>query len=148
MTILLERTDVAPVDASVMLTALAAVVQSGRARVFFEDAEVADRKAIEEQFWNTYDGNTTLGGIALIRLWGLVDVLQARRLQNLVMQRGFRFIESAAMAASDIRLNLDWGFMPQRLYWAIDAIDAKRVAQTPAPVRIKPLELSVMPLAA
>lgn len=148
MTALLERTDVGPVDTSVMLTALAAVIETGRARVFFEGAKESDRKIIEEAFWNAYEGNTSVGGFALIRLWGLVEVLQARRLQNLVMQRGFRFIEAAAMASGGLRLNLDWGFMPQRMYWAIDAIETERAAQAPAPVRINPLEMPVLPLAA
>jgi len=148
MTVLLETTDVAPVDSAVMLTAIRSVVQSGRAMVFFEGADKTDREIVENAFWNTYEGNTTVGGMALIRLWGLVDVLQSRRMLNLLMQRGFRFIVSAAMAAGELRLNVDWGFMPQRLYWAIDAIDADQAAKTPAPIRIKPLEMAVLPIAA
>ena len=38
-------------------------------------------------------------------------------------------IEAAAIAAGDLRLNLDWGFMPQRLFWAIDAIETARLAR-------------------
>ncbi|MBU1210413.1 MAG: hypothetical protein KJ587_03950 [Alphaproteobacteria bacterium] len=144
----LELTDIAPAPKAVMLAALSAVVQSGRARVFFEGAAVADRKAVEQAFWNDYDGNITEGGLALIRLWQLVDVLQSRRLQHLLLQNGFRFIEAAAIAAGELRLNLDWGFMPQRLYWAISAVETARQAEQPAPARLTPLELAVLPLAA
>lgn len=148
MTVLLERSDVAPVPAMVMAVALSAVVQSGKAGVFFQGADADDRNVVEAAFWDAYDGNTTEGGMALIRLWALVDVLQARRLQNQLLQRGFRFIEAAAIAAGDLRLNLDWGFMPQRLFWAIDALETERAAQRPAPTRVEPLELAVLPLAA
>lgn len=148
MTLLLEPTDIATVPPVVMQTALSAVVHSGHAMVFFEGAKASDRKIVEEAFWNTYDGDTTLGGMALIRLWGLIEVLQARRLQDQLMRRGFRFIESAAIAAGSLRLNLDWGFMPQRLFWAIKAVEEARAARTPAPVRLERLEPAILPEAA
>jgi len=144
----LEPTDVAPVPASLMLAALNAVVRSGKAGIFFEGAEAADRQLVEDAFWADYEGNTSLGGMALIRLWALVDVLQARRLQNQPLQRGFRFIEAAAIATGDLRLNLEWGFMPQRLFWAIATIEKDHAEKLPKPVRIEPLELAQLPAAA
>ncbi|KUO68431.1 MAG: hypothetical protein APF80_14945 [Alphaproteobacteria bacterium BRH_c36] len=144
----IEITDVAPAPKAAMLAALSAVVQSGRARVFFQGALEADRKAVEHAFWNGYDGNITEGGLALLRLWQLVEVLQSRRLQRLLLQKGFRFIEAAAIAAGELRLNLEWGFMPQRLYWAISAVETARQAEQQPRTRLTPLELAVLPLAA
>lgn len=109
-----------------MVTALRAVVEAERARVFFEGADATDRQMIEGAFWKMFEGEAAQGGVILLRLWCLIDALQARRLKTQLFDRGFAFIEAAIAAAGDLRLNLDWGFAPQKLIWAINRAEASQ----------------------
>lgn len=123
--------DVALSGAPEMRLALQAVVKAGRASIFMRGVEERDRAAIEKVFWEDFEGRNDRGGIALVRLWYLVDALQARRLQELFLNEGYAFLESAVMAAATLRLNMDWGFAPQRLLWSINRVKAARAAARP-----------------
>ena len=118
--------DVALSGAPEMRLALQAVIKAGRSGVFMRGAEERDRVIVEELFWKTYEGRKDRGGIALIRLWYLVEAMQSRRLQDLFLGEGYAFLETAVMAAATLRLNMDWGFAPQRLIWSIDRVKAAR----------------------
>lgn len=123
--------DVALAGAPEMRIALQSVLKAGRASIFMRGATAQDRSVVEEVFWDTFEGSNARGGIALIRLWSLVDALQTRRLQDLLLQEGFRFLENAATASASLRLNLDWGFAPQRLIWSIADVKAARAVVRP-----------------
>ena len=134
MTRTFDHTDIPLADAQEMTTALRAVVEAERARVFFEGADDSDRGAIEGAFWKIFDGEAAQGGIILLRLWCLIDALQSRRLKARLFDRGFAFLDAAVGAAADLRLNLDWGFAPQKLIWGIDRAEA--LQRTRQPVRV------------
>lgn len=148
MAVAFDRSDVPLVDATQMSVALGAVVESGHARVFFEGAGQSERDAVEAMYWELFEGEAALGGTVLLRLWNLVDALQSRRLKGLLMDRGFGLLQSAFAAAGGMRLNLDWGFVPQRLIWAIEEAEAARAAQEPATIRLAPSQLPQVSLAA
>jgi hypothetical protein len=134
MTRTFDQTDVPFVNAREMATALRAVVEAERARVFFEGVDDCDRGKIEGAFWKIFDGEAAQGGIILLRLWCLIDALQSRRLKARLFDRGFDFLNSAVAAAADLRLNLDWGFAPQKLIWGIDRAEA--LQRTHQPLRV------------
>lgn len=130
MTLTFDQSDIPLAEGQEMITALQAVVEAERARVFFEGADDTDRSMIEGAFWKTFEGEAAQGGVILLRLWCLIDALQTRRLKTRLFDRGFAFLEAAVAAAGDLRLNLDWGFAPQKLIWAIDQAETlQRVRQ-------------------
>jgi hypothetical protein len=135
-----DPTDVLQVAADEMMTALSAVVESGRVMVLFEGAEKIDREQVEAAFWEVFEGETARGGMVLLRLWSLVDALQSRRLNRLLLARGFDFLEAAFSVAAELRLNVDWGFAPQRLIWAIDEAERQPAVQPESPVVFDELE--------
>lgn len=137
MPVAFDPSDVPVVSGRDMLIALQAVVQAGRAGVFFQGASNDDLAAIQEEFWSAYEGSSERGGIVLIRLWSLIDVLQARRLKDRVMLSGLNAIEAAVSSAGELRLNMSWGFAPQKLIWAIERTQARAAERRVAPVRLK-----------
>ncbi len=137
MTRTFDQTDVPLVNAREMATALLAVVEAERARVFFQGADASDRSMIEGAFWKSFDGDAAQGGIILLRLWCLIDALQSRRLKARLFDRGFAFLEAAVAAAADLRLNLDWGFAPQKLIWGIDRAEALQSARQSLRVEVQ-----------
>lgn len=135
-----DPTDVSQVTADEMRTALSAVVESGRVMVFFEGAEKVDREQVEAAFWEIFESEISRGGTVLLRLWSLVDALQSRRLNRLLLARGFEFLEAAFSVAGELRLNVDWGFAPQRLIWAIDEAERQPAVQPASPVVLDELQ--------
>ena len=146
MAISFDQSDVPLVRSSDMTTALRAVVEAGRARVFFEGADASDRSLIEGAFWKSYQGEAAQGGITLLRLWCLIDALQTRRLNVRLLDRGFSFLDAAVIAAAELRLNLERGFAPQWLIWAVDRAEAQGVShpqQRYELSRSKPLQAEI-----
>lgn len=141
MTRTFDQSDVPLVGTREMAIALRAVVEAERARVFFEGADDSDRGMIEGAFWKIFDGEAAQGGIILLRLWCLIDTLQSRRLKARLLDRGFEFLNSAVAAAADLRLNLDWGFAPQKLIWGIDRAEAMQRTRQPLRVDLRVVRL-------
>jgi hypothetical protein len=54
-----------------------------------------------------------------LRLWSLVDVFKAARLRDLLLDRGYALLADAARVAAEQRINIDWGFNPQRMLTAL-----------------------------
>ena len=79
MTLTFDQSDIPLAEGQEMITALQAVVEAERARVFFEGADDTDRSMIEGAFWKTFEGEAAQGGVILLRLWCLIDALQTRR---------------------------------------------------------------------
>ncbi len=129
-----DLSDIPQAGKTEMAVALEAVVVCGRSRIFFDGASKRDREAIEAVFWHRFTGKAANGGAALVRLWCLVEVFQARRLQHRLMSEGYRFLRAAVVVAGGMRLSVEWGFSPQKMLWAVPAmqsLDALEVARTP-----------------
>lgn len=98
------------------------MVECERGLLFLRGTDDGARARIETRFWNDFEGSTERGVVALLRFWALVDVFQSRRLRALLMTRGYEIFYPAVVAASRLRLNLHWGFNPQRLIWELAAV--------------------------
>ncbi|MDX2288515.1 MAG: hypothetical protein NW217_06810 [Hyphomicrobiaceae bacterium] len=131
MTTVFSTTDIPPVAPADIAAVVDAMVRAGRSRVLFHDVTGSDREIVEARFWDAFQGSTEVGVAALVRFWALIDALKSRRLNARLMDKGFAALAPAGAAAAHLRLNVDWGFAPQRLLWAIDAV---RVV-APAPAR-------------
>jgi len=60
-----------------------------------------------------------------VRFRNLVEVFSARRLKDMVMERGFPMIAPAIAIAASLRLNAQRGFNPQRFMMSLhDALTA------------------------
>lgn len=125
MTRSFDITDVPMVSADSMEAIVDLVVSRGHARTFF-NGHVADlRVEVEREFWARFDGPTAEGVATLVRFWALVDTMGARRVSRLLFAEGFAVLKPLARCAATLRLNVSWGFAPQRLLWAVTEAQAR-----------------------
>lgn len=108
------------------------LIDEERALVLLRGASAADRQRVEQRFWETYKGPAARGVATLLRFWSLVEVFSSRRFKALLLGRGYNLLGHAAGAAARLRLNAHWGFNPQRLLQAIQALHNETV-ETAAP---------------
>ena len=122
-----DTTDLPMVRRAALALAMHLLIEDERGLILLRGATAADRASLEAKFWDCFDGDTREGVATLVRLWSLIDVFQARRLQQLLMARGFRLVQSAIKVAASSRLNLQWGFNPQRFVTALAREEAEVV---------------------
>lgn len=109
-----DTTDLPTVRRAALALAMHLLIEDERGLVLLNGATPAERKALEAKFWDCFDGDTAEGVATLVRLWSLVDVFQARRLREMLLSRGFGLVQAAIAVAARSRLNVQWGFNPQR----------------------------------
>ena len=115
----LDPTDLPKAAPETLALAMRLLIEDGRALILLRGASKADRERLEERFWQRFDGPTRDGVVALLRLWSLVEVFQARRMRQLLLDRGYALIADAVRAAAEQRLSTTWGFNPQRMLGAL-----------------------------
>ncbi len=119
----IDLTDLPMAAPEALALAMRLLIEDGRALILLRGATSEDRARLEERFWQRFDGTTTEGVVALLRLWSLVEVFKARRLRALLLDRGYALLADAARVASEHRVNVNWGFNPQRI---LDALSSRR----------------------
>lgn len=118
----MDLSDVAQVASADLWMLIQIMIEGENGLLFLRGVNETDRARIEQRFWLEFEGTTERGVAALVRFWSLVDVFQSRRLRLLLLTRGYEIFYPAAAAASQLRLNLHWGFNPQRFIWAMSAL--------------------------
>ena len=141
-----DTTDLPIVRRAALALAMHLLIEDERGLVLINGASDADRDRLEARFWDCFDGDTTEGVATLVRLWSLVAVFQSRRLRQLFLERGFSMIPAAVNAAATGRLNLDWGFNPQRFLMALSKGEAEivRLPRAFPPALSKPVRETAM----
>ncbi|MEO1281153.1 MAG: hypothetical protein AAFV69_05395 [Pseudomonadota bacterium] len=138
MKIPFDISDVPMVAGPQMEQAIDLIVMSGNTRVLFDGHTPQTRERFEDRFWQSFKGSTAEGVAVLVRLWSLVDVLQSRRLSQMVLTHGFSILRPLARAAAGLRLNAEWGFAPQKVIWSVTSQNAlaqpSRISVLKAPV--------------
>jgi hypothetical protein len=130
----LDQTDVMTVTAGDLDHALRVLVDEGHALALFNGADENVRAELEAAFWRSFKGPARHGHATMLRFMALLDVLASRRLNTMFLDRGFAMIDHLAVACAKERLNLKWGFNPQRVVMAVlvseraaaDALAARR----------------------
>lgn len=120
-----DTTDLPQVRRAALALAMHLLIEDERGLVMLNGSTAADRKRLEAMFWECYDGDTREGVATLVRLWAMVDVFQTRRLKAILLGRGFKLIEQAVTVAASSRINLDWGFNPQRFLMGLREVEAE-----------------------
>ena len=126
----LDHTDVMTVQNRDLAHALRVLIDNGNALVLVNGADDATRANIEAAFWRSFKGPARVGGAILLRFWALVDVMGHKRLNTMFFNRGYAMVEHLAVAASVQRLNITWGFNPQRILSAVLAGEVAAAAAT------------------
>lgn len=115
----IDLTDLPRAEPETLALAMRLLIEDGRALILLRGATPADRARLEERFWERFDGTTAEGVVALLRLWSLVEVFKAARLRAILLDRGYALLADAARVAAEQRVNVTWGFNPQRMLMAL-----------------------------
>ena len=137
----LDLNDVPVVRERDLALVMRVAIDNERALVLTRGSTPEDKHVIERAFWNEFDGSTAQGVVTLIRFWCLVEAFATKRFRAMLLNRGFELISPAVAAASKLRLNLNWGFNPQRLFWAMNEVSASPQNVT----KLQPKKLLAIP---
>jgi len=137
----LDLTDiplVAPTDLAIPMRLL---IDGERALALLYGAAETDMRTIEEAFWQQFDGDTVTGLAVLLRFRNLLEVFSARRLRDLLLNRGHAVVVPAVAAAAGMRLNAKWGFNPHKFLRTLSDIEAELASGDVATVEPEAVEL-------
>jgi hypothetical protein len=118
----LDETDVPPVPPAALARAMRFMIDNGRGLVLLRGLAAGDMRELEAAVWHRLEGSIAERRAVLVRFRCLVEVFAARRLQALMLRRGFRLIAPAIQLAADSRLNAKWGFSPHKFNLGLQAL--------------------------
>lgn len=122
MTLPIDLSDVPTVEFDQLDLPMRLLIEAECALVLIRGATAVEKRTLEAQFWNTFEGTSEQGVAVLLRFWALVDTFQSRRFKAMFLNRGYDLIGAAVASAAKLRLNSEWGFNPQRLMWAMEQV--------------------------
>lgn len=127
MTIALDIADVPAVSGEELYQPMRWLIEQGHGLALLKGLGEGDIRALEDALWQHFPGTPEARLAVALRFRALLDVFAARRLKELLLQRGFKVVRAAIEAAAEHRLNTRFGFSAQRFVVALDA------ATRPAP---------------
>lgn len=129
MAITWDPSDVPTVTAEDLAAPMRRLIAEGRGLVLLRGLSREDAAMAEDALRHRLGKDPSRELAALMRFRALVEVFASRRLRDLMMSRGHEVIAPALQIAGELRLNLKWGFNPQKFTRALTAmIDADEVA--------------------
>lgn len=127
MTIALDIADVPVVSGDDLYQPMRWLIEQGHGLALLKGLGESDIRRLEDALWSRFSGTPEARLAVALRFRALLDVFAARRLKELLLQRGFKVVRAAVEAAAEHRLNARFGFSTQRFVLALDA------ATRPAP---------------
>ncbi len=122
MAITWDPSDVPTVDTEDLVAPMRRLISEGRGLVFLRGLDGEDAALLEAILHGRLGKDPSRELAALMRFRALVEVFASRRLGELMMERGHEVIAPALQVAAPLRLNLKWGFNPQKFTRALTAL--------------------------
>lgn len=120
----LNVADVPTVDASDVAFVLRLLIDSGRGLALLRGLNEGEIRELEEKIWNEYQGTANSRVAIALRFRALLAVFSSRRVKALFLERGYRVFGALAHWTAAQPLNIRFGFNPQRLLIALEAMTA------------------------
>lgn len=122
-------TDVPTVDAGDLAAAMRALIEDERGLVLLRGLDDADMETARVALQRRFSAEPQKALAAFVRFRHMVEVFSARRLKDLLLDRGFALMASAIAVAASQRLNATRGFNPQLFLLSLhDALSGNVVA--------------------
>jgi hypothetical protein len=112
--------DVPHVAASDLDLPMQFLIANGQGLALLKGLTEKEIRQLEAHIWTVYEGSAERRLAVALRFRALLDVFTARRLKQLLIERGFKVVAAAIAEAADQRLNTRFGFSAQKLLLAID----------------------------
>jgi hypothetical protein len=127
-----DLSDVPAVEANDLSALMRTLIENGRGLVLLRGLDDEDLNAVQAEVQRRFHGKPQQALALFVRFRQLVEVFGARRLKNLMMDRGHALMAPAIAIAASSRLNANRGFNPQRFVLSLhDALNANVVAIEP-----------------
>ena len=140
-------TDIPATEADDLAAAMRVLLEAGRGLVLLRGATETDLDMARVALQKRYHADPQRAAAAFVRFRHLIEVFGARRLKDLMLDKGYPLIAPAIAAAASLRLNANRGFNPQQFLMVLQQAQTTNVvALKPAP--IAPAEAKVAALAA
>jgi hypothetical protein len=131
-----DLSDVPTVEADDLTAIMRALIEKGRGLVLLRGLEDEDLSTAQAEIKRRFHGEPQQAVAVFVRFRMLIEVFAARRLQDLMMDRGHALMAPAVAIAASLRLNANRGFNPQRFVLSLrEMLDANVVvmeSHTPA----------------
>lgn len=129
MAITWDPSDVPAVAADDLAAPMRRLIAEGRGLVLLRGLSAEDTAVVAGSLAQRLGKEPPIELAALVRFKALVDVFASRRLKEILLERGHEAMAPALKVAAALRLNLKWGFNPQKFARALnDLLDADEVA--------------------
>jgi hypothetical protein len=114
MTMTWDLTDVPAVETADLAAALQALIDDGRGLVLLRGLADADLDTVQAELKRRFHGEPQRALAIFVRFRHLVEVFSARRLNDMILDRGYALMAPAIAIAAALRLNANRGFNPQQ----------------------------------
>jgi hypothetical protein len=132
-----DLTDVPAIASADLAAAMQALIADGRGLVLLRGLEDADLDTVQAELKRRFHTDPQTALAVFVRFRHLAEVFSARRLKELMLERGFALIGPAIAIAASLRLNANRGFNPQKFLIALQ--DAQTDNVVPMPTRERAL---------
>jgi len=127
-----DLSDVPAVEADELAALMRALIENGRGLVLLRGLEDEDFDTVQAEVQRRFHGQPQQALAVSVRFRQLIEVFAARRLKNMMMDRGHALMAPAIAIAASLRLNANRGFNPQRFVLSLHAaLSANVVALEP-----------------
>lgn len=128
-----DLTDVPAIATTDLATAMQALIADGRGLVLMRGLEDADLDTVQAELKRRFQTDPQMALAVFVRFRHLAEVFSARRLKDLMLDRGYALIAPAIAIAATLRLNAHRGFSPQKFLLALQETMSDNVIPIPTP---------------
>jgi len=133
-----DLTDVPAVATADLAVAMQALIDNERGLVLLRGLADEDLDTVQSELKRRFHGEPQRALAAFVRFRHMVEVFSARRLKEMMLDRGYALMAPAIAIAASLRLNANRGFNPQAFLMSLNAALADNVvalgSRTPAPI--------------
>jgi hypothetical protein len=133
-----DLTDVPAIASADLAASMQALIADGRGLVLFRGLEDADLDTVQAELKRRFHADPQTALAVFVRFRHLAEVFSARRLKELMLERGFALIGPAIAIAASLRLNANRGFNPQKFLLALQDTQTDNVVPMPPRERALP----------
>lgn len=116
-----DLTDVPTVETADLAAALQALVDAGRGLVLLRGLSDEDLDTVQAELKRRFHAEPQRALAVFVRFRHLVEVFSARRLKDMMLDRGYGLMAPAIAIAAGLRLNANRGFNPQ---WFVTSLQS------------------------
>jgi hypothetical protein len=142
-----DLSDVPAVETADLAAAMRALIDAERGLVLLRGLAEQDLDTVQTELQRRFHGEPQRALATFVRFRHMVEVFSARRLKDMMLDRGHGLIAPALAIAASLRLNANRGFNPQAFLMSLNTAPADNVVALPTRHAIA-AEDAAQPLAA